>query len=58
MEKVIQKVLNGEAVQGKLGLGLDEDSNLHIIFQEEGSDEVMEEVVPAYMLAMASQLMG
>lgn len=58
MDKLMQRVLSGEPVKGMLGMGTDDEGALHVIFQEEGSDEVMEEVIPAYMLAMVTQFMG
>lgn len=59
MDKIIQKVLAGEPVKGMLGLGIDDETgNLHVLFQEENSDEVFEEEIPSFMLAMLTQMAG
>ena len=42
-----------------LGLGLDEsDGSLHLLFQEEDSDTVYEEVMPSMMVQMAVNMLA
>ena len=57
MQEIVQRILNGEAITGRLGLGVDDDG-LHVIFQEDDSETVYEEVIPQMMLAMLAQMAG
>lgn len=59
MEEILRRVLAGEPIKGMLGLGLDEsDGSLHLLFQEEDSDTVYEEVMPSMMVQMAVNMLA
>lgn len=59
MEEIMRRVFEGEAVKGMLGLGLDEeDGSLHVLFQEDGAEDVEEMIVPSMVLGLAMQMLG